>query len=347
MRTVYYNLHNLIKIRISGLSRFALKDLNCKWHHFEVPSQVNSDIVVEIAPFEPNLEGATVIDQNYFCFPNKIYFTDSDKGLEWQTEISGIEEGPVQIRFWASPKNRMKLPWAFFPEMVLHLYVLQPLIEKILLSRGALLLHAGGVTKDGRATLFIGRGQTYKTTLTLRMLKQGFELLGDDFVLIKDKKVLSFPTSPRFLEFTRTQLKDERLNAWDNCRLASYLIRQKAHQLPIANSAELSQAFLLISQDTDSCRNILEKNRESFYDRILTNQLLESTSYVSYRYRIGQFLEAYDLAFPKAGKKPLEAELMNLIKASFQDAAIETLTIPSSFNKNIMPFIQSKVEALA
>ncbi|CAN5577205.1 hypothetical protein BH09ACT4_BH09ACT4_01570 [soil metagenome] len=66
----------------------------------------------------------------------------------------------------------------------LQAQVLEPIMYLKLLEEGILFMHAGGVTKDGKAILLPAYGGTGKTTLSVALLNQGHKLLGDDLLLV-------------------------------------------------------------------------------------------------------------------------------------------------------------------
>jgi hypothetical protein len=75
----------------------------------------------------------------------------------------------------------------------LQAQVLEPIMYYKLLEEGVLLLHAGGVTKDGRGILLPAYGGTGKTTLSMALLNQGHKLLGDDLLLVDIAKQVVHP----------------------------------------------------------------------------------------------------------------------------------------------------------
>jgi hypothetical protein len=335
----FFNLHDLITLKISGLSGWVFPDLNTKFSFFQVDFVRSPDISVEIGPFKPQLDGTSAVEQRYFIKPGYLYFREEDKGLSWEAEIQWMKNGQISIRYFAPLSNRFKWPWTFFPEMVLHLYILIPLIEEMLIQKGWFLLHAGAAAKDDKAVLWIGRGGTYKTTFTLRSLNKGYQLLGDDFVLVKGQQVFSFPTSPVWLEFTHRYLKYEQMTFLDQFRLAGYLAAHQKTALPFIQSAALERAEILLACDADfSESGSLTRTQDEKIEMIITNQLLERNAYVSYRYRIGQFLEVYDYVCPGIRGIPFEQGIRDLARKSFASIPLEIrrvrLDIPHSIQDN-------------
>jgi hypothetical protein len=71
-----------------------------------------------------------------------------------------------------------------------------PLLE-LLKRRGRYGVHAAGVAQAGQAVLIAGESGAGKTTLSLALVRAGFEFLGDDMVFLRDGEdgplVLAFP----------------------------------------------------------------------------------------------------------------------------------------------------------
>jgi len=93
-------------------------------------------------------------------------------------------------------KSRLYESYMIIMREVLHL----PLLY-ILQKEGYILLHGSAVEKYGKAYLFVGGNAMGKTTLALYLVsKFGFKFLSDDFLLIKNNKILSFVEKQRTLE---------------------------------------------------------------------------------------------------------------------------------------------------
>lgn len=60
-------------------------------------------------------------------------------------------------------------------------------------------IHSGGVVKDGRAMIFVGRSGMGKTTLSLALLIKGFKILGDDVNLINPDSMTVVPYPRNFI----------------------------------------------------------------------------------------------------------------------------------------------------
>ncbi|MEP2737175.1 MAG: hypothetical protein ABJP34_12865 [Erythrobacter sp.] len=71
--------------------------------------------------------------------------------------------------------------------------LLEPIIYLILLRADILFMHAAGVSKDGKGFVFPAHGGTGKTTLSLALMRMGFDLMGDDLMMVEAKTGIVHP----------------------------------------------------------------------------------------------------------------------------------------------------------
>jgi len=63
------------------------------------------------------------------------------------------------------------------------------------------ILHAGAVSKDNYAFLFVGCGNVGKTSIVLNLLREGYEYLSDDWLVIDKEKAYPFPKPIRVYDY--------------------------------------------------------------------------------------------------------------------------------------------------
>lgn len=75
----------------------------------------------------------------------------------------------------------------------------RPLLHWLAILDGNVVVHAGGLARDGRALLVAGAGNAGKSTLTRVCLDAGFEVLGDNVVEVElGARTVIHPTYPTF-----------------------------------------------------------------------------------------------------------------------------------------------------
>ncbi len=305
-----YNIHEIFRFRIEKAPSLLIEDLNWKYSYFETPSVENPDLIVKIGKFRPNLTDCYCLDQKYYIKKNYIYFLDSDKRMSWEAEITGIEKPPLIIRFSPHWTIRLRFPWALFPYLILHQYVIDPLMEVKIQNQGFVFLHSGAVSRDGFAHLFAGRGGSYKTTYVMELVRRGYKLMSDDLTLIRDGMAYCLPTFQKWFSFNLKYLKTEEMGLFDRIRLFGYLARSKASSMEVIQSSRIKSLTLLLVANTDRPRIRTDLAPEDILRMAGLNHEMEKTSYVSFKYIIGNFLRAYEAVFPetKLSTEPLEYE---------------------------------------
>ncbi|MEP2552242.1 MAG: hypothetical protein ABJH26_13175, partial [Marinomonas sp.] len=71
--------------------------------------------------------------------------------------------------------------------------LLEPVIYLMLLRSDVLFMHAAGVSKNGKGFVFPAHGGTGKTTLSLALMRMGFDLMGDDLMMVEAKTGVVHP----------------------------------------------------------------------------------------------------------------------------------------------------------
>ncbi len=91
------------------------------------------------------------------------------------------------------------------PDFVSRL-VFRPVLDRLLLDRGWLPLHAAACAENGRGCLLAGDTGSGKTTLLLRLLEEGAGFLADDRTLVREEggrfRVHAFPERLRIVTTT-------------------------------------------------------------------------------------------------------------------------------------------------
>lgn len=137
-------------------------------------------IQVKIVKEIPKLDG-----KDYIYRSNRF-----KKIFNYQYGISGINSDIVTIYFkdeWFGKLYAKNLT------LFLQAQILEPIIYFKLLQKNVLFMHAAGVSLDGNGYLFPAYGGTGKTTLSLGLMGEGFNFLGDDLLLVEPDTGIVYP----------------------------------------------------------------------------------------------------------------------------------------------------------
>jgi hypothetical protein len=121
----------------------------------------------------------------------KIYHQGPLRYLQVDTRARVIADVEKRTAVGFAEKELLQSDW-----LVTNLFF-YPLWGQLLKECGLFPLHAAGLVKEGRSCLFLGRSGSGKSTLTLHLVKNGYGLLSDDTVFLREKdgriEALSFP----------------------------------------------------------------------------------------------------------------------------------------------------------
>ena len=336
MKNICYNIHELVRIKISSLSWHLIKDLNCLYSYFEKEEDEDPDLFVEINDFVPDLNDCFSLDHKYFIRRNFIFLEDYDKGLKWKMQIEGLEESQLKVKFFAPRSVYSKFPWMFFPDLILHLYILQPLVEMLLFRKGWMVIHAGAVHRNGKAYLIAGRGGSHKTDCVIELMRRGYDYVSDDMVILNGKEILSFPHSISLFDFRYRYLGREEMNLLEKIRLFLFLRRHHPFSFKVADHSSLGGITFVIltnKRSIDVKRNL---DIKEMLKMLLINQRMERTSYVSHKTIIGKFLEAYRFIFPEFKFFPNQREWTEVQMENFKSIPFRVLEIPLKWESHFV-----------
>jgi hypothetical protein len=339
-REITLNFFDALSVSISGMSGMSIPVLNCKYLHFADHRTGAPDIKVDIGRFAPSLDNTVCIDNRYFVKDNYIYWHDNLMGLGFSAEISGLDHGPCRVRLYGRWTNRVKFPWCFFPDLILQLYVLHPLIERRLALKGINLLHSAGVCRKN-AILIAGRGGSYKTTFSMHMVREGYRLLGDDFVAIRSGNLLPFPAHIDWFRYLARFHDTEKMNIYDQLKFCVRLLAKiDIPSIPIASSATPGKCILIQVANVNQPRIRTLSNTKQAMAFLTANHMLESHTYVSHGYVIGKFLDVYQYCFPDSRLCGYWREWDRAVSGIVQQSSVEMLTVPLRWTQENINLLQ-------
>jgi hypothetical protein len=349
IKTMSFNFHNVVTMKIvkkeeKKLEKF-FSHLDMEYDYFRVVDVKNPDITLVIGDFVPNNKDCKFIDHKFYVKKDYIYFEDSYKIAKWKAEITGFETGKIKIRVKSN----------LFGYLFFDGYILEFLLKYAMLQKGYCLVHAGGVSKQSKAIVFPARGSAGKTTVSLHMVKNGYDFLGDDCVIIGPKKVLPFPSFLHVFNYhiTRMPTFEENLNASQKALIKlKYLVYHASGkyakfftylkfkdvfpQAEIARESKLHSLVFIIKKNTGQLE-IKKIPKDEAVKSLLYDMKIES-------YPFNHYMEAYSFIFPKSKL----SDTWNLFeKTFFDDINVPCYKIEvSDYNERIMKKITDFLENL-
>jgi len=191
-RIKHYDIHGIISLKlILEDTAFNNSSIDEPFSFFETNSTDAPKITLIMNSKNKSSDVHQSVFRDYRISKNYIAFSKKTGGSIFNVEITGVEEDNLVVHFnWIKRSIKDRLLPNYFPQ----LFIIEPLIEFLLLRKGYILLPAAGISKGSSAILLCGRSGSMKTPLTIEMLKnQNCSLLGDDKVIVNNEAVYSFP----------------------------------------------------------------------------------------------------------------------------------------------------------
>jgi len=349
VQTLSYNIHDILKFKIVRDKEYRLRDLiNLKFSFFEVEDVDNPDIILNIGKFTPSNENCYLVDHKYHVKESYLYCKDSDGKAEWELEILGFEDRETIVNF----NGRHRGFQSFMNPDFIAQNLLLRLIEYKLGKKGYFFAHAAGVSKDGQAYVFAGRGGTFKTTLCMDFIRlAGFEFLGDDRVILHEDKVFGFPMSLRVFGFMCKHLPNEDFwNIFNKIRFAKWLWDTKSENVNPVEISEPSKlkSLLFIVRTNKEAITVREISLKEAVDRLITNNRLEDfISLGGMGINSGPYLKyalAYSYIFPDSGMVKHQEETM--LRNILENVPIYEIEIPYNYDQNVFREVHKFIESL-
>jgi hypothetical protein len=211
-----YNFHNMVKMRIVRDKPFwEMKPLDMEYSYFETDSKIVPDLTVNVRKFTPNIKGCYNIDHKIYVRKDYLYSEEPD----WEVEIIGLDSNKTVVNF--SEKSGLMNNFRY-ASLVLCDHVIRPILEFKMAKKGCVLSHSASVSKDGKGILLCGPASSYKTTIAMNLVKSGYDLLGDDFTVLKGRKMMSFPRTPAVFDYRVKKLDTEEMRMIDKILVRSF-----------------------------------------------------------------------------------------------------------------------------
>lgn len=173
----YYNIHDIIRIKISN-HKFNLVPV-----YFIVKDEIDYDIEIRYEPFsfkpKMNIDNKIPVGLRIYyddkIFIHRMYHINSGYFIIKE------EEKKYTIIF--------NYIYKIFRKPTMNIYAI---MEMKLLNKGFSFIHAGGVSRNGKGLIFPAFSDTGKTITTLRFMREGYKVLSDDTLITDGEKVYSY-----------------------------------------------------------------------------------------------------------------------------------------------------------
>lgn len=182
----YYNINNIVKFKIfdEQLFKIKLNNIYDAYRNYEVNKKIEDiDFSVHLGKFKPSNENCNIINNKYFIKEDYFYCKeDYFKFAKWEFEIYGFEKDKTMVNISSN----------FVGYMFMSGFIIDFLIHYKLNDKGYSIIHASCISKNDKGILFAARSGGGKTTLAMAFIKRGFNILGDNFIILYQGDVISY-----------------------------------------------------------------------------------------------------------------------------------------------------------
>lgn len=280
-----YSIHDIVTFKIVNKTKFFERyfcDLDIAYKNFESEEEDDPDFVLYLGNFVPNIKNCYIQDDRYYIRKDYFYCKDSRKIVEWEIEMSEFEGGKMIVHI-SSNLGMFILP------------IIDSLIHFKMNEKGYTLVHASCVSHDGLAYLFSARSGGGKTTIALNLVEKGFDFLGDNFTILHENKVLSFPSALNIFNYNLAPIIKDNLGIKDKITLdlKSLLYKMTLGYAKIftkinvkdvfpnlmVDESKLGVIFLLIPKEE---LYVEKMKKEELISILVANQKLDSFPFLKY-----------------------------------------------------------------
>jgi hypothetical protein len=331
-----YNIHDLLTIQINRSHKFDLmKDNDVELSFFGVSEIEVPDITLNVGKFTPNNANCYVVDHKYYVKYNYFYCKDQLNGLTLEVEIIGLEKGNTIVNFNYETHSIKK----YISHNSYETILLRPLIFYKLALNGHYMIHAAGVEKDNRGYIFPSRGGAFKTSIVMNFLKHGYNYLGDDWVILSENNIYSFPAHFALFNYSLNTLGNEKLSLKDKINFVLSLERIKVGLVNVTERSVLD-SILFLSKTKSQKTEIRPIDLDNAVEKIMISIKMEMNSEVNtlLGFNLSPFytyLAAYSYIFPENNLlKIFDNMQYNLLKY-LKNFNILEIQYPETYNEDL------------
>lgn len=299
--TICYNVHDILSFQINQRKhRDPVRDMNLPYSYFETEHIDEPDIILNLGDFVPDNGGCHVVDRKWHIRSNYIYCSEHIGKIRFKTEIIDIESPATIVNV---STNVRKIRQLLLPSVLPQYFVLRSIIDFKLLCKGFVSVHAAATANENGAVVFLGRGGTFKTTLSMdyvRAMQHNF--LGDDRVIIVGNRVFSYPLHAKLFEYRVAKMRTEDYSRFDKYK---YLIHQTSSHHGsghIADEADISSVYLITKTNGDGMK-AARLARDEVLTKTVNSQKMETISgpvLMGISKGLYDYFTAYSYVFPES-----------------------------------------------
>lgn len=329
-----YNFHGILRVKLLRDRRYPFFDsyLEYVFSRYETKTSEEPDLLIRLGGKPETFKNFYWVDGKYAVRENKIGYETRYKSARWSVLIDGIE----------SPKTVVSIGANLLARPVLTGDTLYSLIRYKLAQKKCVLLHASGISVDGKGFFFAARGGVGKTITAIRSVNRGALLYGDDSVVITGEgQMLGFSVpfnlrfhydvekmlGTRFPFSLRAEIGLKKLISFltfGRYRLFTVLPPEKIYPQSLGEQVNLNTAYLLKSGAEFKIEEASDP--ELFLDQLIRIIQFESAELIP-------LLRAYSHVYPGSAMLSFWPDLRKILKEALNPVSCRQVTLPSVYEE--------------
>lgn len=340
LKSRIFNIHGIIKFRLeypSSYSYWLLGDPFDKYRYYEVkdcPEPVDFIVRIKKPIFDYTNKSYISSGKYYFEFDSIQSKADFYKLINWQFAIRGFEDNknPIELDICG---DSLSIRW--IPNYV------DFLIHYIATKRDAAIIHASGITKDGAGYFFSSRSGAGKTKLSLEFVNQTktFSFLGDNYIIIKNKKLFNFITAMSMYSYNLSAELREKINfevklklffsdvisnlSSGRLRISTPIIFGDLLPHRIENDVFIKNGFIILPKYKYNKIDVIEINKSKFIKFLIENQKCEFLPIIKY-------IMNYSYFYPDNSLEMHWKIYKHILEINLNNAQLFQIQVPTRFD---------------
>lgn len=296
MKKLYFNFYDKIQLTWQNPLWSIVPDFAIKYGYFQQPlfnEKCKVNIEVNSGP-PPAADLATIKrSAERFGYGDDIIQSEHIHGrMRWMTWIKGLESDNVNVWYDFPLRRRFQWPWFMFPDHLIGLHLIEPVLEYKFSQLGIHVLHSAALSDNNdNGILISGRGGVGKTTLIMELLRRKWKYLSDDLILSKGKTLFAYPLCASFFDYHYLFENDETITKSSMLGALRHVRKKLPVSFPVSDSANLKVINLLIRSNSEKSRIIYDGEvNEEIVDRLLAVDKLERLNFTDIEELYGRFM---------------------------------------------------------
>jgi len=211
---------------------------------------------------------------------------------------------------------------------------LRSIIDFKLLCKGFLSIHAAAVADEKGAIILLGRGGTFKTTLSMDYVRNmNYKVIGDDRIIINKDNIFSYPIHCKLFNYRVDRMKTEDYSLFDKYK---YLFYHKSNQdfgKYIVDRSTIGAIYLIVKSTGKEMKAVKLPKRDVVIKTVNSHKIenIVGFSLMGISKGLYDYFTAYSYVFPDS-KTAIYWDMYGLMLTEYLNAdGYYEISLPTTY----------------